>query len=116
ISGEITIASKSGDLHAEHLSHGATVTGISGDIQVMQVEGGRLEAKSVSGDVLVQKAGREQPVDITIESVSGDLKVEDAHGNITLKTVSGHVSGFGLDALTLQAQSVSGDVDVSLET
>jgi DUF4097 and DUF4098 domain-containing protein YvlB len=115
IGGALHIASKSGDIKAENLAKGGTIAGVSGDVRVSGVEGGRLEAKSVSGDVLVEKAGKSQPVDITAESVSGNLKLEDARGNITLKTVSGHVSGFGLDALTLQAQTVSGNVDAALE-
>ncbi len=116
IVGALHIASKSGNIKAEGLSRGGTIAGVSGDVTVSDVEGGRLEAKSVSGDVFVSKAGKQQPVDITLESVSGNLKLEDARGNITLKTVSGHVTGVGLDALTLQAQTVSGSVDAALET
>ncbi len=116
ISGPLSIASKSGDLTAENLTRGGTVTGVSGDLRVINVEGGRLEAKSVSGDLLVQAAGRQQPIDITMESVSGHLKLENARGNISLKSVSGHVSAFGLDALTLQAQTVSGSLELAVET
>lgn len=116
ISGPLHLASKSGNVTADNLSRGGAIAGVSGDLNVTNVEGGRLEAKSVSGDVFVSKAGKQQPVDITMESVSGHLKLEDAKGNITLKTVSGHVSGYGLDALTLQAQTVSGSVDAALDT
>ncbi len=114
IGGALNLASKSGNIRAESLSRGATVTCVSGDISITGVEGGRLEAKSVSGDVKIEKAGKESPLDLTAESVSGDISLKGAGGNITLKTVSGDVSGDELNALTLQAQTVSGDVKVSL--
>ena len=114
IAGALRMTSKSGDLRAQSLSRGGTVIAVSGDVNISAVEGGRLEAKSVSGDVLVQTAGQQSPVDITVESVSGDVTLFEARGNITLKTVSGDVSAEKLDALTLQGQTVSGDVKVAL--
>ena len=116
ISGAVTLASKSGDIRAESLGKGATVNCVSGDVTLVGVEGARLEAKSVSGDVKIERAGKNSPIDLTAESVSGDLKLAGAGGNVTLKTVSGDVSGEDLEALTLQAQTVSGDVKLELST
>ena len=114
IGGALHLASKSGDIRAESASKGATVHCVSGDLSLSGIEGGRLEAKSVSGDVKIERAGKTTPIDLTAESVSGDIKLDGASGNITLKTVSGDVSAESLEALTLQAQTVSGDVKVGL--
>ena len=116
IGGALHFASKSGDVRAESLAYGGTIHCVSGDLSVSGAEGGRLEAKSVSGDVKIENAGKVIPIDVTAESVSGDIKLEGASGNITLKTVSGDVSAEDLDALTLQAQTVSGDVKATLKT
>lgn len=115
IGGLLNMASKSGDLSANGLSKGGSVTGVSGDLRVSNVEGGRLEAKSVSGDVHVESAGNESPVDVRAESISGDLRLTHGRGNMTLKTVSGDVTAEQVDALTFQAETVSGDVKVALE-
>jgi hypothetical protein len=65
----------------------------------------RLEAMTVSGDLLVQ--GTRGPIDA--QSVSGDVKLEDVQGPLRLKTVSGdgEVSDF---AGQLISNSVSGDL------
>jgi DUF4097 and DUF4098 domain-containing protein YvlB len=115
LAGPVSLASKSGDLHAENLARGGSVVGISGDVRVTGAEGGRVEAKSVSGDVSVDNVGLKVPVDVTVESVSGDVKLVRAHGNIALKTVSGDAVAEHLDATTLQAQAVSGDLRLQLD-
>jgi len=65
----------------------------------------RLEAMTVSGDLVVQ--GTRGPIDA--QSVSGDVKLEDVQGPLRLKTVSGdgEVSNF---AGQLIGNSVSGDL------
>ena len=88
---------------------------MSGDVYVAHVEGGRVEAKSISGDVTVEHAGQQAPIDVALESVSGDLNLNQARGNIALKTVSAEVSANHLDATTLQSQAVSGDVSLQLD-
>jgi DUF4097 and DUF4098 domain-containing protein YvlB len=116
ISGSLHLSGKSGDLSAENLSRGGTLTAVSGDVRVKNVEGGRLEARSVSGDVSVENAGQSAPIDITVESVSGDTKLTQARGNIALKAVSGDVTAEHLEAITLQGQTVSGDVTIKLDS
>jgi len=115
VGGALHLTTKSGDLSAEDLSRGGTVVGVSGDVRVRNVEGGRLEAKSVSGDVTVENVGRQVPIDIAVESVSGDVKLTQARGNIALKAVSGDVIAEHLEAITLQSQTVSGDVRIALD-
>ncbi len=115
IQGSATVASQSGDIHARNVRKGLSANSASGDVSAEEIEGGRVECKSVSGDVRAGKLGLENPLDITIESISGGLKVTDANGNIGLKAVSGDVLAERLVASRLQAQTVSGDVSVALQ-
>jgi DUF4097 and DUF4098 domain-containing protein YvlB len=110
IGGELHMAGKSGDIHVENLAKGGSVVGVSGDVLVRGVEGAKLEAKSVSGDVRVEDVGRSGRVETTVESVSGDVRLSRASGVVTLKTVSGDASAEDLTVTMLQAQTVSGDV------
>ncbi len=114
IRGPFHAASKSGDLNIEDLSQGGEVIAVSGMVSVKRAEGSRLEAKSVSGDVFVEDSGQQAALDITVESVSGDVSVSRARGNIVrLKTISGKVSADHLQAVTMQGETVSGDLSAS---
>lgn len=114
ILGAATVASQSGDIEVRKVSRGLSANSASGDVSAEDVEGGRVECKSVSGDVRAARLGQENPLDITIESISGGVSVSDASGNIGLKAVSGDVSAERLAASRVQAQTVSGDVSVAM--
>ena len=114
IGGAAALASQSGDIHAADIRRGITASTASGDVSVARVEGGRVECKSISGDVTVADAASEAPLDISVESVSGDVNLRNGHGNITLKTVSGDANGSGLTANRIQSQTVSGDISLEL--
>ena len=114
ILGAATVASQSGDIDARKVKKGLSANSASGDVFADEVEGGRVECKSVSGDVRAARLGLENPLDITIESISGAVSLSDANGNIGLKAVSGDVVAERLVASRLQAQTVSGDVSVSI--
>jgi len=113
VEGHLDAATKSGCIQAERLSRGAVASTLSGDLSLVDVEGGRVEAKSISGDVRVERAGTRAPLDITIESVSGDVQLVDASGNIALKTVSGDAVAERVTASTMRSQAVSGDIRAS---
>lgn len=114
IGGPLTINGNSGDVVVEGVTRGATIAAVSGDVRVSHAEGGIVRARSVSGDVAVENVGLEAPVDIGVESVSGDIALSSARGNIALKTVSGDATGRGLEATTLQATAISGDLHVGM--
>lgn len=114
IGGAGTVASQSGDIHAEDIGRGLSANAASGDVKAQRVEGGRVECKSVSGDVHVQQVGMHAPLDITVESISGDAHLIEASGNIGIKAVSGDARAENVAATRLQAQTVSGDVHVGL--
>jgi DUF4097 and DUF4098 domain-containing protein YvlB len=110
IAGTATVATQSGDITAAHIGRGLIANTASGDVKAEEVEGGRVECKSVSGDSRVERVGLQNPLDITVESISGDATLIDATGNISIKAVSGDVRAEQLTATRLQAQTVSGDV------
>ncbi len=114
IGGSAAVASQSGDLSATDVRRGLLANTASGDVRVTTIEGGRVECKSVSGDVKVENIGVEAPLDITVESVSGDALLNNASGNIAIKAVSGDAFANNIAATRLQAQTVSGDVQVGL--
>lgn len=115
IAGTATVATQSGDIAANDIRRGLTANTASGDVNTAGVEGGRVECKSVSGDVWVERVGLNAPLDITVESISGDATLKQASGNIALKAVSGDVTAEELAATRLQAQTVSGDVQLRLK-
>jgi DUF4097 and DUF4098 domain-containing protein YvlB len=114
IEGRVRLASKSGDIQAEDLAQGGEVSSVSGEVSVKGAEGAKLEAKSVSGDVTVKNVGAKAPVEMVVESVSGDVKIEDAAGTLQLKTISGDIVAEARESTLFQAQTVSGDVGVKL--
>ena len=114
ILGMATVASQSGDIEARKIGRGLSANSASGDVSAEDVEGGRVETKSVSGDVRAARIGLENPVDITIESICGAVTLSDAGGAIGLKAVSGDVAADRIVGSRLQAQTVSGDVSVAL--
>lgn len=114
ILGSVTVATQSGSISADSIQRGLTANTASGEVTAIGIEGGRVECKSVSGDVKAERIGLEAPLDITVESVSGDVTLKEASGNIALKAVSGDVTTSGVKTTRLQAQTVSGDVAVHL--
>jgi DUF4097 and DUF4098 domain-containing protein YvlB len=114
IGGSAAVATQSGDIQASDIARGLSANAASGSVSVMRVEGGRVECKSVSGDVSVNEVGTSAPLDITVESVSGDANLENAAGNIAVKAVSGQVRVANVTATRLQAQTVSGDISAQV--
>lgn len=114
IAGMVSIATASGDIRATNIQKGITANAVSADVHVEGVEGGTVECKSVSGDARATHIGLKAPLDITVESVSGDTHLSDAQGIIRLKAVSGDISAQRLNASSLQAQTVSGNIDLEV--
>jgi DUF4097 and DUF4098 domain-containing protein YvlB len=118
IEGTAKVATQSGDIKAENVLGGLSASAASGDVTAVGVEGrgegARAEVKSVSGDVSLERAGLTHWMNIAVESISGDATLKDARGSIALKAVSGDVTAEGIVATRLQAQTVSGDVQVRL--
>jgi DUF4097 and DUF4098 domain-containing protein YvlB len=116
IAGAATVATESGDIMATDIRRGLSANSASGDVSAKGLEGGRIECKSVSGDVQVSAVGANAPLDIVVESLSGDASLVGAAGNIAIKAVSGDINADELVANRVQAQTVSGDVKVKIHT
>jgi DUF4097 and DUF4098 domain-containing protein YvlB len=114
VGGSATVATESGDIKATGISRGLSANSASGDVSASALEGGRIECKSVSGDVRVENVGSSAPLDIVVESLSGDAVLVGAAGNIAIKAVSGDIIADELVANRVQAQTVSGDVKVKI--
>jgi DUF4097 and DUF4098 domain-containing protein YvlB len=115
IAGAGTVATQSGDITADDVRRGLIANTASGDVKATGIEGGRVECKSVSGDATLERAGQQEPLEIIVESVSGNATLLDATGSIAIKAVSGDVKAENLSATRLQAQTVSGDVTLKLK-
>ncbi len=92
----------------------ATVTGTRAPISVETVEGdvkvtggdGLISLRSVQGSVSLQGArGR-----ISVNSVNEDLRVANSTGEIKAETVNGEIALEGVDAATVDASTVNGDI------
>ncbi len=92
----------------------ARITGVEGEVRVHTTQGdvivrggqGIVSLSSTTGDVELEGAqGR-----ITAQSVSGSVKVVDATGEITAETTSGSVTLDRIQAVRVEATTVSGSV------
>ncbi len=108
--GAVMVATQSGAIRVSEASEGAVANSASGDVRLTDIQGGRVECKSVSGDVTAEQIGTYAPVEIVVESVSGDALLKKGRGSVSLKSVSGSVAGSDLIATRVQAQTVSGDL------
>jgi hypothetical protein len=107
----VEIQSVSADVSGTGLVGEQTYKLVSGDLELIE-GGGRIDAKSVSGDMTVRS---EQTLDINAVTTSGDLSIEAALLDILrLRTVSGDTSVTGRFASGPEhsVETVSGDLRV----
>lgn len=84
------------------------IDGVAVDIDVTGTAGAELSVDSVSGDVTVAGAPRQAD----IESVSGSVRVTLNSGEVSVQSVSGNVELRGRLNGTIEAETVSGELDV----
>ncbi|MEJ8569493.1 DUF4097 family beta strand repeat-containing protein [Elongatibacter sediminis] len=81
--------------------------GVSADISVSGLDGGRFDLSTVSGDIDVEaRAAR-----VDVESVSGDVTFRGRTSRISVETVSGEIDLAGVDG-EVQVTTVSGDAEL----
>jgi DUF4097 and DUF4098 domain-containing protein YvlB len=83
-----------------------SITSVSGDINIADIEG-RIVGRSVSGDIQASRLGQET----SLESVSGDVRATDISGRTSVKSVSGDIIADGING-DLEAKTVSGDAQI----
>lgn len=115
--GAVTLASRSGDVSARHLtvSGRLSLESMSGDLNAGDLTAGELSARSMSGDVDV---GAASVGAASFSSRSGDIDLSGvcAQGALGAESVSGDVSLHRCDGRDVQLRSVSGDIDGTLLT
>ena len=94
-------APKQSDLEIDGTSLSIEIQNIIGDLDISSISG---SIKARGGDKSNQSARTD------IETVSGDIDIEDAAGKLRLRTVSGDISA-DVSASTFEAKSVSGDIE-----
>ncbi|HEX7340113.1 MAG TPA: DUF4097 family beta strand repeat-containing protein [Rhodanobacteraceae bacterium] len=80
---------------------------VSARIQATGLAGGELEAKSVSGNIVIDATSPE----VDIDSVSGDVRLTGAMQEVEVTTVSGDIS-VAKASHKAATQSVSGDIHI----
>jgi hypothetical protein len=86
------------------------VTTAAADLDVDIAE--TLSARSVSGDI---RAGTVD-AGARLHSISGDIRVDATAGPVTAETVSGDITCCVIESVTVDASSVSGDIDITAST
>ncbi|HET7266740.1 MAG TPA: DUF4097 family beta strand repeat-containing protein [Oleiagrimonas sp.] len=81
---------------------------VSARIEADGLDGGEIDAKSVSGNITIKA----HSPDIDIDSVSGDVRFSGQAGEIEITTVSGDIRA-GQAGHEANTQSVSGDIHLS---
>ena len=98
----------SGDLRVKAPRRtGLNVNSVSGDIAVTGVQG-KLEAKSVSGDIVLRKTGDA----LDVSTNSGDIKTRDIEGKCHITSVSGDIDLGFHKALNGLVETRTGDIQV----
>lgn len=138
VTGDLTVNTASGNLRADQAGGRLTVKTASGDVTARQV-GGSADVKTASGNVQLDDAGADANVKtasgdvrvgaarhgtVSAHTVSGDVSVGVVTGTgvwMDLSSVSGQTrsdlamsgeQGGGGHQLTIQARTVSGNIDV----
>lgn len=107
----LSVSGVSMDVDVTDMLGGTQVTSVSGDLSARNLQG-NIRLNTVSGDLVTrQLAG-----DIALETVSGDIDDRDASGTaVSYQSVSGDI--LAITGITkVNAQTVSGDVELDLDT
>jgi hypothetical protein len=94
VTGPVEVESVSGDVEGRGLTGELTLRTVSGGLTVVDGRGGRVRAKSVSGDVALDLRPFDA-VDIDVATVSGDLTVRlpgDAGMKVDVSSTSGDLA------------------------
>ncbi|QYK02283.1 DUF4097 family beta strand repeat-containing protein [Shewanella psychrotolerans] len=109
LDGDINIESVSGNIKATNLSNEVTINTVSGDISSQALQG-KLKLETVSGNIKdKQSLGK-----VSYTLVSGKLNADSNADQVSIELVSGDAK-VSLDKVErLKAQSVSGDLNLSV--
>jgi hypothetical protein len=103
LSGMISCQSVSGQIRGEHLNGPTNCENVSGNIRLVQSEIPALEAKTVSGEILVNTVGQAEPYQF--HTISGNLTLiisEDQGISIHMQSLNGKLHIHHTDGIAIQ--------------
>ncbi len=101
----IGVSGPNGDVRIDGTQGEVNVETASGDVE-LRGGAGIVTIRSVSGDVTIEQARARTEVHAT----SGDVHLTGITGDVVAETVNGDLTLRQIDALSVQASSISGDV------
>jgi hypothetical protein len=104
---QLELSSVSGNVTSAGVQGAQRLRSVSGDITA-DIGPADIEAKSVSGNVKLR--GHGQPARLHVSSVSGNIEVKHAAGELETNTVSGEITAELDPARAAHARSTSGDI------
>ena len=103
----LNVSTVSGEISVTRVTGEQRLQSVSGDVS-SEMAGEDVEAKTVSGSVVLRGEGK--PAVVTVTTVSGDAQVSRAAGEILANSVSGSLN-LDLESITrARARTTSGDV------
>jgi hypothetical protein len=106
---KVNVATASGDVALQDVAADVNVKTASGDVRVGRVNGDAT-VNTASGDVFAELVGGTT----RINAVSGDVRLGEAVGEASVQTVSGDQRVEAVFGGSLNAQAVSGDVQIAV--
>lgn len=86
------------------------IIGKQGDIDIIDLDIGHLEASTISGDISLNSI---KTIKTMLQTTNGDIDIDDCVGDITTKTVNGDVEVNDSKAKVIIINSSNGDVSLS---
>ncbi len=101
----IAVSGPNGDVHIDGTQGEVNIETAHGDVQ-LRGGAGMVAIRTVSGDVTISDARARTEVHAT----SGDVQLSQITGDVVAETVNGDVALRRIDAMSVQATTVSGDL------
>ena len=80
-----------------------------------EVSGEDLQAKSISGDILVSGVSGAKPAVYSVTTVSGDLTLSKISGEVDVETVSGDMTVEGGELSRARVRTTNGDMELNVK-